>query len=119
LHQHPGLRIARPPLPGRAVPGGLRAMLPRREQNTPHRRARDDDALPLGQQLAQVLVVTAAIRGAGQLENPPTAGLGHGMGRLTPTIAVGRRRRTALPIPLDEPPDLTHRQPQQFRRRRG
>jgi hypothetical protein len=119
LPQHPRLRVARPALAGRALPCVLGSVQARRQQDAPHGRARDGDPLPLGQQLAQVLVVAAALGRPRQSHDALPQRGRHGVGRLPPTVAVRHRLGAAPAIPPDQPPDLAHRQPQQRRRRSG
>lgn len=88
LREHPCTRVAGAPLAMRLWHDLVRRSDPLGVQDAEETRSREDDAFPLGQQFAQVLLVAALIGRRGQRDHPLTDCGADGMGRRAPRVAV-------------------------------
>ena len=119
LHQHARLGVARPSPPmGRG--GGLpRAVQPALQQDAPDTRPGQGNALALGQQFAQVLMIAVPIGRLGQREHvPPHAGRDR-VGRAALAVAVPERPPARGSVGRQQAPDLADGERQHLRRRPG
>lgn len=78
-----------------------------------HRGARDVQPLPLGQQVGELVIIDAGIRGARQREHPRPDGLRQTAGRGSATVPMGQDSDAVLVQRGKEPADMTVREAQQ------
>jgi len=107
LHEHPFLGIADTTAP--MLPS---ALLPRRtdaccQQDAPHTRARELDAITLSQQIAQVLVIASCIGRCGPFDHLLSYLLTDRLYRLPASIPMGQRPSALLSIRCTESSHLS------------
>jgi hypothetical protein len=91
---------------GAANPGGAQEPL--------HRPTRDLQALALGEQLGEVVIIHTGIGGAGQREDPGPDPLGEAPGRGPTAVAMGESGEALLAEPSEESTEVPQREAQEL-----